>query len=80
MVDFPDFFKLGRRQVPADARLRAIDETSAFLSWALARARNLPRIPTRRMDQGGFSDVLSRPGARAMVTRYWSRALSWTES
>lgn len=56
-----------------DPRSRMIDETSAFLSWALNESHRLPRIPRARVDDGGFADMLNRPGAKAMVNRWWSR-------
>lgn len=55
-----------------------IAETSAFLTWALARQREgqaFPRIPRRRVDQGGFTSLLRQPGARAAVAHWWSRVL-----
>ncbi len=58
-----------------DARRKMIDETSAFLTWALAEERNLPSIPRRRVDDGGFTEILLRPGGRALVTKWWSRIL-----
>lgn len=60
---------------PRDARRRAIAETSAFLSWALKRDRNLPRIPRRRVDAGGFSKLLDRPMAKVVVAHWWGRTL-----
>ncbi|MAE61879.1 MAG: hypothetical protein CMJ49_11055 [Planctomycetaceae bacterium] len=53
---------------------RMIDETSAFLTWALRQNSPLPRIPTRRLDLGGFDSLLARPGARAAVQHWWGRA------
>ena len=58
-----------------DLRKEMIAETSAFLTWALAQDRALPEIPRRRVDQGGFSQVLTNPAARALVGRWWSRLL-----
>lgn len=52
-----------------------IDETSRFLSWALASQEDVPRIPCRRVDQGGFSQILRKPGARAAAAHWWYRAL-----
>lgn len=52
-----------------------IAETSAFLSWALRERANLPRIPRRRLDEGGFTALLRRPGARAAVAHWWGRIL-----
>ena len=59
-----------------DPRQEMIDETGAFLSWALAEGRQLPAIPRQRVDEGGFTEALAKPGARAMVTRWWGRALT----
>ena len=56
-------------------RERMIAETSSFLTWAMARGRQVPRIPRRRMDAGGFSELLKRPGARAAVEHWWHRVL-----
>lgn len=61
---------------PDDIRLKMIRETNAFLSWSLARDRGLPRIARRRVDMGGFTQILKHPGARALVRRWWLRILS----
>jgi hypothetical protein len=53
-----------------------IQQTSAFLTWALAEDRGLPRIPRRRVDQGGFAPLLRQPGVRQMVDRWWTRTLN----
>ncbi|MEM6853666.1 MAG: hypothetical protein AAF593_04575 [Planctomycetota bacterium] len=45
------------------------------MSWALSEERNLPRIPRRRVDQGGFGKILDRPIARTVVRHWWGRAL-----
>ena len=58
-----------------DARKKAIAETSAFLTWALAKERNLPRIPRRSVAEGGFSKLLDRPVARVVVRHWWGRTL-----
>lgn len=64
-----------RQKRPVDARRRAIAETSAFLSWAMHNGEDLPRIPRRRADKGGFSEMLKRPGAPAILSYWWSKAL-----
>ena len=56
-------------------RQRMIAETSAFLSWALGEEQHLPRIPRRRLDQGGFTELMRRPMARIMTSHWWRRAL-----
>lgn len=53
-----------------------IDETSAFLTWALGSGVELPKVPRRRVDSGGFSQFLRAPGAKAAVERWWSTALA----
>ncbi len=68
-------FGQAHRSRPRDLRADMIRQTSEFLTWALAADRGLPRIPRRRVDQGGFSALLRQPGVRAMVDRWWSRTL-----
>lgn len=60
---------------PRDARQEMISETSAFLSWALREGGRMPRIPRRRVDDGGFTAFMRMPGAWAAVTRWWDAAL-----
>ena len=60
---------------PRDARQKAIAETSAFLTWALAKERNLPQIPRRPVHQGGFSKLMDRPMAKVVVRHWWGRTL-----
>lgn len=52
-----------------------IAETSAFLSWALAEGGRMPRIPRRRVDEGGFAAFMRMPGARRAVARWWDAVL-----
>jgi len=58
-----------------DARAQAIAETNAFLSWALTTDRPLPRIPRRRVEQGGFAEMMRRPLAGKIVAHWWSQAI-----
>ena len=60
---------------PLDPRQQMIAETEAFLTWALAKDRGLPRIPRRKIDEGGFATFLKLPVARAMIRHWWGRAL-----
>ncbi len=69
------FGRSSRYDRPVDARRRAIAETSAFLSWALSTDQPLPRIPRRRVDRGGFSDMLRRPMAGKIILNWWAQAL-----
>ena len=70
-----------RHHRPHNSRLQTaesmIAETEAFLNWALdPQGAALPRIPRRRVDQGGFTQLLRRPGARAAVIHWWQRVLT----
>lgn len=46
----------------------------AFLTRALRSSAVFPRIPLRRVDRGGFTSLLSRPGGREACERWWSAA------
>jgi hypothetical protein len=52
-------------------RRRMIAETSAFLTWGLAHPDQVPRIPRRPVEAGGFS--------RAMTCVFWHAVLGSTE-
>lgn len=67
-----------RYRRPADARRRAIAETSAFLTWALQTDQPMPRIPRRRVDRGGFGELVRRPGSRRLIDYWWAKALDRT--
>ena len=70
-------FSLKRNGAPGwgPQRRRMIATHSRFLTWALEQDRELPRIPTRRVDQGGFTQLMSRPAARVMASHWWHRTL-----
>jgi hypothetical protein len=55
-------------------RRRMIHEHSAFLTWALRQQRT-PRIPRRRVADGGFDRHMRRPEARAAVRHWWQWVL-----
>jgi hypothetical protein len=48
---------------------------SAWLTEALASKREYPRIPIRRVDEGGFSKLLARDNGEALAARWWDAAL-----
>lgn len=52
-----------------------IAETSAFLTWALSSDVQLPRIPRRRVEEGGFGRFMRLPEARAAMNLWWLRAM-----
>ncbi len=55
---------------------RMIAEHNAFLSWAMSEDADIPRIPSRRADRGGFAEMLKAPGARAAIEHWWRRVLT----
>ncbi len=67
---------LGRKSGESrDYQREMIDETSRWLSWALSEGRDLPRIPTRMSDHGGFSSLMKMAGAKKLVARWWARVI-----
>ncbi len=61
------------RFVEAGRLARAVH--SHWLSEAMARPMDVPRIPTRRVSDGGFSAMLGRPGGRERAEKWWDLAL-----
>ncbi|MEM1208667.1 MAG: hypothetical protein AAF586_04035 [Planctomycetota bacterium] len=71
--------RLGGRRRRLETPEQMVRETSAFLTWALPRAGRLPRVPTRRVSEGGFSSMASIPGARQRLARWWTVSLETVE-
>jgi hypothetical protein len=69
------FWKPDSGPPPQDLRLKMIADTEVFLNWALSNSGKMPRIPRQRVSEGGFSTILRNPGAKAMVGRFWHKAL-----
>ncbi|MEZ6233941.1 MAG: hypothetical protein R3B68_07105 [Phycisphaerales bacterium] len=63
-------------RMEAGRRARLIH--SLWLTEAMARPYDVPRIPTRRVSEGGFASMASRPGGMARAERWWSLALERT--
>ena len=61
-----------------DLQREAIEETNQFLNWALSKDRGLPRIPTARVDHGGFEKLLEMTGSRDLVENWWNKILERT--
>lgn len=58
-----------------DAGQKARDEHSRWLTLALlgrSAGLNQPRIPTRKVDDGGFDRLMQDPRGRRAATRWWS--------
>lgn len=58
-----------------DYRQQMIAETSLWLTRALRANPPPPRIPTRRVDLGGFASLIQAPAARAAVFHWWGKTL-----
>ncbi|MDX2119228.1 MAG: hypothetical protein SFY96_13695 [Planctomycetota bacterium] len=48
---------------------------SAWLTRAFELGVDRPRIPVRRVDEGGFDPLLSRPGGKQRCESWWKAAL-----
>ncbi len=67
----------GRRRRVHEAGEAARLEHSAWLTVALGiggDADRYPRIPVRRVADGGFAAVVARPEGRRWTQRWWGRA------
>ena len=60
-----------------NAGRRMIREHSAWLTRMLSRprTRSVPRIPVRRVSEGGFGSLMSSPAGRHRAERWWERTL-----
>ena len=65
-----------RRRPLLETRERMIAETNAFLSWAVKQDSRRLRIPARRVVDGGFTEILRLPAAKAAVNHWWCRTLT----
>jgi hypothetical protein len=65
------------RSSPGDNRRASIFRRmhERWLTRALSSGRAYPRLPIRRVDQGGFDAVRREPAARARADRWWELAL-----
>jgi hypothetical protein len=54
---------------------KATQEHSAWLTAALRSKQELPRIPVRRADTGGFDALRNRPSGKDHAERWWALAL-----
>lgn len=69
------FGRLFRRESLPDkaALFRRVHER--WLTRAMASPARYPRIPVRRVADGGFAPLVSRPGGRELADRWWTIAL-----
>lgn len=66
---------LNRRGVLEEAGARARREHSAWLTKALRNGARWPRIPTRKVSQGGFAAMMARQGGPERAEQWWSAAI-----
>lgn len=59
--------------------LRMIREHAAWLSRVLSSRRPQPRIPVRRVADGGFARLTSTPAGRYRAERWWDALLERLE-
>ena len=68
-----EFFRAGRLLDPAERFRR---EHERWLNYALRHRLDLPRIPTRQVDSGGFARLMSIPMGRRAISRFWAAVLA----
>jgi hypothetical protein len=71
---FLDFFDLPAR---AEAMRRM---HSAWLTKALQRGSKPPRIPTRKVADGGWSQLTATPEGEAWAREFWEETLEHPET
>lgn len=69
---FWEFFSLSNLANHAEAMRR---RHSAWLTRALRRPGDYPRIPTRQVSEGGFSSMMATPAGREWAEEWWSDVL-----
>jgi len=62
----------------AGERFRA--EHSRFLTLALRSGRNYPRIPTKRVDLGGYSGLMKLSEGEKRAAMWWATAIERIDS
>jgi len=74
---FPTFHVF-RDRLGLPVGVRMIREHSAWLNRMLVgsgRRTHLPRIPVRKVSEGGFTTLMSTPAGRYRAERWWERTL-----
>ncbi len=69
-----------KRVLDAGERARLLHET--WLTWAMDKPAEVPRIPTRRVHPnggGGYDRLRSRPGGQGIARAWWDEALEWPD-
>lgn len=68
-------FPFFRRKKRLTARQRMILEHTLWLNRAVRRPQQYPRIPVRRVSEGGFAGLMTRPTGRRIAFDWWKTAL-----
>ncbi len=66
--------KLSKKELDAGTRFRAVH--SSFLTRALRYGLRHPRIPAKRVDEGGYSGLLKMPEREKRAILWWSAAMN----
>jgi len=66
--------RLSKKELDAGTRFRAVH--SSFLTRALKFGLRCPRIPAKRVDEGGFSGLLQMPEREKRATLWWLAAMN----
>jgi hypothetical protein len=53
---------------------------SAWLTRAMQRGQRPPRIPTRKVEDGGWGSMMETPDGRAWAEEFWQGALEHSEA
>lgn len=59
-------------------RRRMIRQHARWLTAALRGRKTAPRIPTRRVDEGGFARLMSTERGREVASQWWYDAIERT--
>jgi hypothetical protein len=67
------FFR--RNNYPSGPGERMVMEHARWLSWALRHRPHLPRIPVRKVSEGGFARLMATHRGREFAAEWWEDAL-----
>lgn len=74
-MDLPGPLEFLRPHRKVETRAQMIEHHSEFLTHAMTKPHDFPTIPRIRVDEGGYDELMQRPGARAAAARWWATAL-----
>ena len=68
-------FRFFRLISPLSTRERMIREHAQWLTRAVRRPRGYPRIPVRKVSEGGYAGLMASPNGRSIADGWWHSAL-----